>query len=69
MIVMDLATITASATATNGKLESLVRQVAAIATPVSAPRKKLGEFVRNHCKTQRNNVPKQSGERTSLFIA
>ena len=69
MIAMDLATITASATATSGKLDSLVRHVAATARPVSAPSNKLGAFVRNHCKMQRNNAPKQSGETMSLFIA
>jgi len=69
MIAMDLTTITASATVTNGKLDSLVRHVAATARPVSAPSKKLGAFVRNHYKTQRNSAPKQSGDSTSLFIA
>ena len=69
MIAMDLAAITASATATSGKLDSLARHVAAIVRPVSDPSNKLGASVRNLCKTQRNNAPKQSGESTSLFIA
>ena len=65
----NLAKITTSATAISGKFESFVRYVAAIVKPVDASSKKLGAFVRNHCSRHTNSAPKQTGDRTSLFIA
>src|SRR5438874_7443806 len=65
-IATSLARMTATAMTISGKFDSLVRYVEAIATPVTAPSNALGVFVRNHCKMQRNNAPKQSGESTAL---
>src|SRR5947207_4432215 len=65
----SFAIIATKAITTKGKLDSLVRYVAAIANPVSALSKKVGLFVRNHWRPQRDNAPKHTGDRTSLFMA
>src|SRR2546423_15042806 len=63
----DLAIIAISATVSKGKLLSFVRYADAIARPVIAPSKRLGDSARNHRRTQRRIAPKQIGERTSLL--